>query len=289
MSPRDANSDVDSRSDVVHNVELASGLPWRRQERAAQHSRPGLPLRSATASSSHSHEVPDIAAASSSTSASRSIKARRTPQTPRAVVTNWSTLKIETALLGFSQELARDHARMVHFTLESMCNKVPQQRRHVSSVDAFAGLDTLTAAEDLSGPTIKIRLKQYGHEHRKKQERAKHETRSVIYQLACITTDQVAVPRYRFHHTEISRNILSGDVPLKFIPHLKDLQDGSKDDEELQKWTQELESMDQKSGFDTSKWANKASKTRTAECMKTLSLYLKRWIQRAPSPRLRRL
>src|SRR6266566_3684409 len=124
-------------------------------------------------------------------------------------------------------------------------------------------------------PMLMNTLQQHGREF----QRGKMEQRQIGCQVHCITTDKERVPKYRFHHVEISKNILSPNTPLKFIPHLKDLQDDSGDTEKFNQWIEELESMDQKSGFDTTRRSEKADKTRTWECARTLSLYLDRWIR----------
>jgi len=99
-----------------------------------------------------------------------------------------------------------------------------------------------------------------------------------------IRTEKRAVPRYMFHHVEISKNILSPNTPLKYIPHLKDLQEETGDTEKFNKWIESLEDMDQKSGFDTTKRNDKAAKTRAAESARMLSLYLERWLERMGLP-----
>ncbi len=89
-----------------------------------------------------------------------------------------------------------------------------------------------------------------------------------------------SVPKYRFHHVEISKNILSPNTPLQFIPHIRDLEDDSEDKKKFDQWIEELESMERKSGFDSTKRVGKWAATRTAEVAKTVSGYLDYWIMR---------
>jgi hypothetical protein len=97
------------------------------------------------------------------------------------------------------------------------------------------------------------------------------------FQVVNIKSDTESVPYYRFHHVEIGKNILSPNTMLKFVPHLRDLDD----EEETQyfSWLRELESMDDQCGFKTMNPTEKTAKTRRDEFATTVQVYLDRWIQ----------
>lgn len=86
------------------------------------------------------------------------------------------------------------------------------------------------------------------------------------------------MPKYRFHHVEITKNILTPNTMLKFVPHLRDLD--TKEEKRYFVWLKELESMDKKSGFKTLTPVDKMLKSRHDEYAATLYTFLERWIER---------
>lgn len=76
---------------------------------------------------------------------------------------------------------------------------------------------------------------------------------------------------------EIAKNILTPNTMLKFVPHLRDLDE--KEEKRYFVWLNELESMDNKSGFKTLNRVQKILKSRHDEYAATLYMYLERWIK----------
>lgn len=100
----------------------------------------------------------------------------------------------------------------------------------------------------------------------------------MAYEVLCIKSDKERVPKYRFHHVEISKNILTPNTMLKFIPHLRDM----KEDEEQNytRWIHELETMDIQSGFKNTAMNRheKMSKHRKEENAAAILPYIERWV-----------
>lgn len=191
--------------------------------------------------------------------------------TPKRI--DWTMDKMEAALQTCIKDLHADHSRLVEYCIES---QEPRPRQHVSDADDFADMPSLNdeaePAQD-QGDRLKIRLKV----HRENQRRA--EGRVMLVETVSLKTPHDKVPKYRFHHVEIAKNILSPNTPLKFIPHFRDLEDGSEDKKKFDQWIEELESMEVKSGFDSSKRFDKWASTRTTEYAKLVSLYLDSWMR----------
>ena len=95
-----------------------------------------------------------------------------------------------------------------------------------------------------------------------------------------IKTDKKAVPKYRFHHVEISKNVLAPNTMLNFVPHLQDVDSGSKEEAKYLKWLSELDNLDTQSGFKTMDRVEKAGRAKRDELAARLSLYLDEWISR---------
>lgn len=103
-----------------------------------------------------------------------------------------------------------------------------------------------------------------------KQEKREH------FQVVGIHTDRDPVPKYSFHHVEISKNILSPNTMLNFVPHLRDLADH--EEPKYRRWLENLESMDKTSGFATLSRQEKVHKTCQKERATILLLYLDHWL-----------
>ncbi|CAK7231274.1 hypothetical protein SCUCBS95973_007855 [Sporothrix curviconia] len=187
-------------------------------------------------------------------SSSRSASANRTPEksrisslktTPKAH-REWTVAKIASSLEGFLGDLLVDHGRDVEYAIDMI---KPRTRLVYSSFDDFADLPVQNIeASDETTDRVLLRGK--------------------------------AVPKYRFHHVEIAKNILSPNTPLKFIPHLRDFEDNSDEKRRHDQWIEELESMERKSGFDSSKLFQKGDTTRRTEFTRILFDYLDHWIAR---------
>ncbi|EFW99026.1 set domain containing protein [Grosmannia clavigera kw1407] len=157
--------------------------------------------------------------------------------------------------------------------LHCIVTQKPRVRQHLSSFDDLAELhhQVVDPSADAEEP-LKVRIKLYRDNQRRPEGRAMN------VRTISLKTPNTKVPKYRFHHVEIAKNILSPNTPLKFIPHFRDLEDGSEDKKKFDQWIEELESMEVKSGFDTSKRFDKWASTRTSEYAKVVSIYLERWI-----------
>jgi hypothetical protein len=105
-----------------------------------------------------------------------------------------------------------------------------------------------------------------------KQEKREH------YHVVGIHTNRVPVPKYSFHHVEISKNILSPNTMLNFVPHLRDLADH--EESKYRRWLENLESMDKTSGFATLSRQEKVHKTCQKERATILLLYLDHWLDK---------
>jgi hypothetical protein len=90
------------------------------------------------------------------------------------------------------------------------------------------------------------------------------------------------VPRYRFHHVEIKKNVLTPNTMLTFVPHLRDLE--SNEETKYNRWLKELVEIDLKSGFKPMNREDKVVLTTQTERAATVSLYLEDWLQRLAIP-----
>ena len=97
-----------------------------------------------------------------------------------------------------------------------------------------------------------------------------------------IKTTKDRVPRYRFHHKEIKKNVLTPNTSLTFYPHLRDLK--SNEERRYSLWLRELEDYDLQSGFKPMNREEKAVRTSQSERARTLSLYLEEWLDRLAIP-----
>lgn len=199
-----------------------------------------------------------------------------TTQTPRKK--DWSADKIEESLFELAKELDRNHAKLVHYSLKT-AQKKPLARRHLSATADLAELKLPPLSGD-SGvqDTMMVQLKS--HKPDEKGARVNAGRKRVSYEVTCIMSDRERVPKYRFHHVELSRNVLSPNTTLKFIPHLRDME--GNEEERYRRWINELEAMDVQSGFSvtSSNRAEKASKMLKEEMAVELSLYIDRWIKK---------
>ncbi|EGU73694.1 hypothetical protein FOXB_15795 [Fusarium oxysporum f. sp. conglutinans Fo5176] len=178
------------------------------------------------------------------------------PQKPE-----WDVYRIVQALTIFCQDIKDGHARMTSYIIEST---KPMERRVLTGKDLFAGLSSKPALAD-EVDTMRIKFK-----------------REDRYKVRPIETDEERVPRYRFHHVEIKKNILTPNTMLTFVPHLRDLE--SSEETKYNVWLQELEDIDRKSGFNPMSREEKVRVTVRSEVASTVSLYLESWLDRLRLP-----
>jgi hypothetical protein len=99
------------------------------------------------------------------------------------------------------------------------------------------------------------------------------------FKATLIQSNKEAVPKYTFHHVDIGRNILTPNIMLKFVPHLRDVTDKS-DERAYIEWLDELMGLDSQSGFKPLSREQKIDKTIRDETAETLLLYIDRWIRK---------
>lgn len=189
--------------------------------------------------------------------------------------TDWTVEKLERSLRELTKDVDKNHAKLVQFNLRTAAFQNPPERYHLSASADLADLKSPVLGSDAKQPTMKVQLKL----HRDKDPaRVNAGKKKMAYGVTCIKSDKERVPRYRFHHIEISRNILSPNTTLKFIPHLRDMKEN--EEERYRRWINELETMDVQCGFNatSSNRAGKAMKMLKDETTIEISLYLDRWI-----------
>ncbi|EXA30652.1 hypothetical protein FOVG_17986 [Fusarium oxysporum f. sp. pisi HDV247] len=188
-----------------------------------------------------------------------------TPRKPE-----WDVSRIVQALTTFRQDIKDGHARMTSYIIEST---KPVERRVLTGKDLFAGLSSKPTLAD-EADTMRIKFKEHSKPKSNKCED--------YYEARPIQTDEERVPRYRFHHVEIKKNILTPNTMLTFVPHLRDLE--SSEESKYNVWLQELEDIDRKSGFKPMSREEKVRVTVRSEFASTVSLYLENWLDRLRLP-----
>ncbi|KAJ4223239.1 hypothetical protein NW757_014385 [Fusarium falciforme] len=182
----------------------------------------------------------------------------------------WDISRIVQALTTFRQDIKDGHARMTSYIIEST---KATERRVLTGNDLFAGLSSNPASSD-EAETMRIKFKEhFTPQNNKREDR---------YEVMRIQTDEERVPRYRFHHVEIKKSILTPNTMLTFVPHLRDLE--SSEESKYNVWLQELEDIDRKSGFKPMSREEKVRVTVRSEFASTVSLYLENWVDRLRLP-----
>ncbi|KAM0564625.1 hypothetical protein ACHAPJ_000840 [Fusarium lateritium] len=189
-------------------------------------------------------------------------------QTPRKP--EWDVAAIAQKLTKFRQDIKDGHNRMTSYIIEST---KPTERRVLTGNNLFAGL-TSKAVPARKGETMRIKSKE--HTKLKNNKREDH------YDIVRIQTDEERVPRYRFHHVEIKKNILTPNTMLTFVPHLRDLE--TSEENKYNVWLQELEDIDRKSGFKPMSREEKVRVTVHSEYASTVLLYLENWLDKLSLP-----
>ncbi|KAL1878601.1 hypothetical protein VTK73DRAFT_7682 [Phialemonium thermophilum] len=203
-------------------------------------------------------------------------RGHQTPSQHTPQKSNWTVDQISTKLETFSLDVKKFHARLVRFLIQQTWKKF-EEPKNLSSFDDFADMQSTALEPDQPlGDAMAVKFKQHnpGKDHSK--------ARILRFPVCGIKTGAECVPRYRFHHVEIRKNILSPNTMLKFVPHLRDLDE--KEEKKYFVWLKELEAMDNKSGFKTLNRVQKMAKSRHDEYAATLYTFLDRWIETLDIP-----
>ncbi|ORY54543.1 uncharacterized protein BCR38DRAFT_147500 [Pseudomassariella vexata] len=192
----------------------------------------------------------------------------RTPKhgTPKKM--DWSTDKIKERLLKYWLNIGKDGAKLTARQIQMAWKKDASQAEFVSKRNWFTEMKL--APTEGGKETIKIKTKHMAAGRGGKQEKREH------YAVIPIKTIGEPVPAYSFHHVEISKNILSPNTMLNFVPHLRDLAD--EEEPKYRRWLENLENMDKTSGFATLSRQEKVTKTAQKERATILLLYLDSWL-----------
>ncbi|KAM0335332.1 hypothetical protein ACHAQA_000377 [Verticillium albo-atrum] len=181
----------------------------------------------------------------------------------------WTTGKIVRALEERTLDLERLNQDLAAYTIKSV---VATEKRILKGTDWFANVKhEPVPAEAGNTDMIKIKVKHHG--------RSKKEQRTFHFMPICIKTDRARVPKYRFHHKEIARNVLTPNTMLKFVPHIRDLE--ANEERNYNLWLKELERMDASCGFQPmGTREQRVIRTTKKERTTMLALYLDYWLEK---------
>ncbi|KAK3949543.1 hypothetical protein QBC32DRAFT_326901 [Pseudoneurospora amorphoporcata] len=202
-----------------------------------------------------------------------------TPVTTTATTAN----DIESKLEAFVAMVGQDHARYVEYLLDEAEQMAPEPK-HLSNFDAFADMPALsapattsdtTSVSDSGAETMAFKLKLHHGDNGKPRA----PTKAFKCPVVKIKTDKEVVPKYRFHHTEIKKNILVPNTMLTFVPHLRDVDPDSPAERAYINWLNELDKLDNDSGFKTENRQQKQNKRIRDEYTATLSMYIEPWLK----------
>ncbi|KAH6847454.1 hypothetical protein B0I37DRAFT_445706 [Chaetomium sp. MPI-CAGE-AT-0009] len=209
----------------------------------------------------------------------RPSRGHQTPnmQTPKRV--SWTVDKITSALIELSEQVGQGHARLVDYLLEE-AEKKARPPSHFSKEDHFATMQSITLDSTAAPPpkieTMGVKFKQHSGEHGK----SRGSGRRALVPVLCIKPVKEPVPGYRFHHVEIRKNILAPNSMLNFVPHLRDVDPNSEEEQKYSNWLRDLESLDNQSGFQPQNRAQKLAKRAQNEYAATLAPYLEPWLRK---------
>ncbi|PNY29628.1 Histone-lysine N-methyltransferase EZH2 [Tolypocladium capitatum] len=178
--------------------------------------------------------------------------------------------EIAAHLVQFRQDVRDDHSQLTAYILES--TKARERRVH-HGTDLFAGVN-IGFVPGTESTIMRVKFKQH--------LRAKRDQKEAHYNVVCIKTNKERVPRYRFHHVGIKKNVLTPNTMLTFVPHLRDLE--SSEETKYNLWLKELEDIDLKSGFKPMNREDKQALTYQLERAATVTLYLDTWLDRLAIP-----
>ncbi|POR32761.1 Histone-lysine N-methyltransferase EZH2 [Tolypocladium paradoxum] len=182
----------------------------------------------------------------------------------------WTVPEIADQLVQFRQDVRDGHSQLTAYILES--TKATERRVH-NGTDLFAGIN-IGSVPDIKGTTMRVKFKQH--------LRAKKDQKEAHYNAVRTKTNKERVPRYRFHHVGIKKNVLTPNTMLTFVPHLRDLE--SSEETKYNLWLKELEDIDLKSGFKPLNREDKQALTYQLERAATVSLYLDTWLDSLAIP-----
>ncbi|KAK0384086.1 hypothetical protein NLU13_8175 [Sarocladium strictum] len=161
--------------------------------------------------------------------------------------------------------------RAIHAVRETTAG-IKDRRLH-SGKDLFSNSRPTIVSSDHAG-SMKIKFKQHLR-HKKDSPQESHVP-------IPIKSSKERVPRYKFHHIEIEKNIITPRSMHTFVPHLRDVDEAK--EMEYEAWVQELEDTDKKLGFTTLSPEQKRILTMQSERAALLSLYLEDWLERLAIP-----
>ncbi|RCI12389.1 hypothetical protein L249_1293 [Ophiocordyceps polyrhachis-furcata BCC 54312] len=182
----------------------------------------------------------------------------------------WTVPEVAEQLSRFRQEVRENHAQLVSYIIESSRSI---ERRVPHGADLFA------AERSASVPEKKATTMRFKFKHFLKSKKEGKEENHVV---TCIKTDKGRVPRYRFHHVDIKKNVLTPNTMLTFVPHLRDLE--SSEETKYNLWLKELEDIDLKSGFKPMNREEKQALTYQLERAATIAPYLGIWLDKLAIP-----
>ncbi|KAK3996124.1 hypothetical protein QBC44DRAFT_318194 [Cladorrhinum sp. PSN332] len=201
------------------------------------------------------------------------------PASMTPIKSEWTIDKISKALRSLARQVGRDHARLVDYELEESEMRALEPR-DLSTFDDFAEVKPVSFEPGTRPPpgmvTMVIKFKQHTGEHSKSRLSGKR----FEFPITSIKTNKESVPRYRFHHVEIRKNILAPNSMLNFVPHLRDVDPNSADEKKYAAWLAELERLDSLSGFNTLSRSQKVLRRAQNEYAATLSMYLDSWLDK---------
>ncbi|XP_044719999.1 SET domain-containing protein [Hirsutella rhossiliensis] len=182
----------------------------------------------------------------------------------------WTIPEIAEQLNHFRQDVKDGHSQLTAYIIEST---TATERRVHHGPDLFAAVKVAPVPEK-KGTTMRIKSKQH--------LKAKRDHKEEHHNVVCIKTNKDRVPRYRFHHVGIKKNVLTPNTMLTFVPHLRDLE--SSEETKYNLWLKELEDIDLKSGFKPMNREEKQAMTFQLERAATISLYLETWLDNLVIP-----
>ncbi|TQV98589.1 hypothetical protein V2A60_007691 [Cordyceps javanica] len=183
---------------------------------------------------------------------------------------HWNEADLASALQDLLRGVRQDHSRLVTQAIEATA---PIEWRVQHGANLFEGLGN-GPVPHRKGETMRIKFKQ--HLKARKDAREEH------HEIIAIKTMKDRVPRYRFHHVDIKKNVLTANTMLTFVPHLRDLD--SSEESKYNLWLKELEEIDTKSGFKPMNREEKVILTIQTERAATVSLYLDTWLDKLGIP-----
>ncbi|KAH7321261.1 hypothetical protein B0I35DRAFT_372614 [Stachybotrys elegans] len=183
-------------------------------------------------------------------------------------------LNIVEKLRVFRREVKEGHAQLAAHAIESTIAMKKRTEGPVKTGPDLFGSVSIDKVPKKDGETMKVKFKQH--------LKSKRDTREDHYMPVCVKTNKERVPRYRFHHVEIKKNILTPNTMLTFVPHLRDLE--RSEEAKYNLWLKELEDFDLQSGFKPMSREEKVMQTIQSERAATLSLYLESWLDKLNIP-----